>query len=84
MTRALKQRDPDIRCFVVEPEGAALQAGQPVTHPAHPIQGGGYSIKDLKFLSDTPVDGYIQIAGQTARQIARDLAAKEGIFGGFS
>lgn len=84
VTRALKQRDPDIRCFVVEPEGAALQAGQPVTHPAHPIQGGGYSIKDLQFLIDTPVDGYIQISGQTARQITRDLAAKEGIFGGFS
>ncbi|MDC0431685.1 pyridoxal-phosphate dependent enzyme, partial [Paracoccaceae bacterium] len=84
VTRALKQRDPDIRCFVVEPEGAALQAGQPVTHPAHPIQGGGYSIKDLQFLIDTPVDGYIQISGQTARQITRDLATKEGIFGGFS
>ena len=68
----------------IEPEGAALQAGQPVTHPAHPIQGGGYSIKDLQFLIDTPVDGYIQISGQTARQITRDLAAKEGIFGGFS
>ena len=84
VTRALKQRDPDIRCFVVEPSGAAPLAGQPVTQPAHPIQGGGYSIEDLSFLIDTPVDGYIQVSGQTTRQVTRDLANKEGIFGGFS
>ena len=30
------------------------------------------------------MDGYIQVSGQTARQVTRDLANKEGIFGGFS
>ena len=84
VTRALKQRDPNIRCFVVEPTGAAPLAGQPITQPAHPIQGGGYSRDDLRFLADTPVDGHVQISGQTARQVTRDLATKEGIFGGFS
>ena len=84
VTRALKLRDPNIRCFVVEPAGAAPLAGQPITQPAHPIQGGGYSRDDLRFLADTPVDGHVQISGQTARQVTRDLATKEGIFGGFS
>ena len=41
IAKALKEHNSDIRCFVVEPEGAAVAAGQPVTNPHHPIQGGG-------------------------------------------
>ncbi|MDG2066993.1 MAG: pyridoxal-phosphate dependent enzyme, partial [Paracoccaceae bacterium] len=54
VTKALKQRNPKIKCYIVEPEGAAILAGKPVTASAHPIQGGGYSIDTLDFLSDTP------------------------------
>ena len=39
-----KEHDPSIRCFLVEPEGAAVLAGQQVTNPNHRIQGGGYSM----------------------------------------
>ena len=84
VTKALKQRDPEIKCYIVEPEGAAILAGHPVTAAAHPIQGGGYSIENLDFLSDTPVDGYVQVSGAYATAVTRDLATKEGIFGGFS
>jgi cysteine synthase len=84
VTRALKERNPSIRCYVVEPEGAAAAAGQPVTQAEHPIQGGGYAMGDLHFLRGTPVDGYIQVAGNEARDVARALAQREGIFGGFS
>ena len=84
VTKALKQRDPEIKCYVVEPKGAAILAGHPVTASAHPIQGGGYSIENLDFLSDTPVDGYVQVSGAYATSVTRDLATKEGIFGGFS
>jgi len=73
-----------IRCYVVEPEGAAAAAGQAVTQPEHPIQGGGYAMGDLQFLRDTPVDGYIQVSGNETREVARALARHEGIFGGFS
>lgn len=84
ITKALKERKPDVRCYVVEPEGAAVVSGQPVTNPGHPIQGGGYAMADLKFLRGVPVDGFIQISGEEARKTARALAAEEGIFGGFS
>ena len=40
VTRALKERNPAVRCYLVEPEGAAVLAGQAVTRPNHPIQGG--------------------------------------------
>ncbi|MGB6830796.1 MAG: cysteine synthase family protein [Terracidiphilus sp.] len=84
VTKALKERNPLIRCYVVEPEGAAAAAGQPVTQPEHPIQGGGYSMGDLQFLRGATVDGYIQVSGKESRDAARALARYEGIFAGFS
>ncbi len=33
----LKEQNPQIRCFVVEPSGAAILAGQPITSPNHKV-----------------------------------------------
>jgi cysteine synthase A len=84
VTRALKERKPSIKCFAVEPEGAAVLAGEPVAEPNHPIQGGGFGKADLKHLRDVPIDGYVQVAGDKAREASRMLATREGIFAGFS
>ena len=84
VTRALKERKPDIRCYVVEPKDAAAIAGQTVTRPNHPIQGGGYAMPDLEFLRGVPVDGYLTVSGEEARDTARALARTEGVFAGFS
>ena len=53
-------------------------AGQPVTNPNHPIQGGGYIIPDLKFLDQVPVDGFIQVSGNEAEKTTKELAKYEG------
>ncbi|MGD9862041.1 MAG: PLP-dependent cysteine synthase family protein [Pseudodonghicola sp.] len=82
--RALKARNPALRGYLVEPEGAAVLAGRPLTQPGHPIQGGGYAMADLAQLVGAPVDGYLAISGAVARDTARALAREEGIFGGFS
>ncbi|MET3593260.1 cysteine synthase A [Mesorhizobium shonense] len=84
ITKALKERNPRIKCFVVEPQGAAAAAGETITQAEHPIQGGGYAILDLAFLKSVPVDGYLQVSGDEARQTTRLLARSEGIFAGFS
>jgi len=84
VTRLLKERNPAIRCYVVEPKDAAAIAGSPVTRPNHPIQGGGYAIARLDFLRDIPVDGYLAVSADEARDTARALASEEGIFAGFS
>ena len=81
---ALKQANPSIRCFVVEPEGAAVLTGEPVTQPNHRIQGGGYAMADLPLLDRNLVDGYIAVKDDDAIQMARRLAKEEGIFAGFS
>ena len=79
-----KERNPATRCYLVEPEGAAVLAGKPVTNPNHPIQGGGYAIPDPRFINRAHVDGYIEISGTLATETARELARTEGIFAGFS
>jgi cysteine synthase A len=84
VTRYLKEQDESIQCFVVEPEGAAAAAGELVSRPDHPIQGGGYAMPALPFLLDLPVDGYLQVSGEEARHCARCLAREEGIFAGYS
>jgi cysteine synthase A len=69
---------------VVEPEQAAVLATGRIDNPDHPIQGGGYSMASLAFLERAPIDGYLGISGEQARETARELARREGIFGGYS
>jgi cysteine synthase len=81
---AFKEHDPAIRCYVVEPKGAAILAGEPVTHPGHRIQGGGYAIPELPLLRLEHIDGYLKVSDEEAMGCARRLAREEGIFAGFS
>ena len=81
---AFKEYNPAIQCYLVEPQGAAALARQPVTYPNHRIQGGGYSMTDLPLLRPEHIDGYLAVADGEAIQVARRLARQEGIFAGFS
>ena len=82
--RALKERNPNLRGYVVEPAGAAVLAGDHADQPAHPIQGGGYGMADLTLMQVVRPDGYLAVTGDEARETARALAREEGIFAGFS
>ncbi len=81
---AFKERNPSIQCFVVEPDGAAVLAGEGVTYPNHRIQGGGYAMADLPLLRREHIDGYLKVTDTEAIHVARRLAREEGIFAGFS
>jgi cysteine synthase A len=50
----------------------------------HPIQGGGYSMPDLKHLRGVDLAGDVTVTGEEAAEHARLLARTEGIFGGYS
>lgn len=82
-SRGLKKHNPNIRCYIVEPAGAAVYAGKSITNRSHKIQGGGYSM-ELPLLDKELADGYIQVTDEEATDMARDLARLEGIFAGFS
>ena len=81
---AFKDHDPTIQCYVVEPAGAAILAGKPVSNPNHRIQGGGYSMPDLTLIDPDQIDGFLQVVDEEAMEFARRLAKEEGIFAGFS
>ncbi len=81
---ALKEHNQRIQCYIVEPEGAAVLAGQSATCPQHRIQGGGYSMPYLSMLKPEHIDGYLQVSDDEAILAARRLAKEEGIFAGFS
>ncbi len=83
-TAAFKDHNPAIKCFIVEPEGAAILAGEPVTYPNHRIQGGGYALSSLPMLNPAQIDGFLQVSDRQAVEMARRLAREEGIFAGFS
>ena len=81
---AFKEFNPSICCYIVEPDGAAVLAGEPADQPNHRIQGGGYAMPDLPLLRPEHIDGYLKVADSEAIQITRRLAREEGIFAGFS
>jgi cysteine synthase len=81
---AFKKVNPATKCFIVEPEGAAVLAGQSLIKPGHRIQGGGYGMRGLTMINPEHVDGFVQVSDERAIEAARQLAAEEGIFAGFS
>ena len=83
-TAAFKEHNPDIKCFVIEPEGAAVLAGEPVNYSNHRIQGGGYAKADLPMMNPDQIDGYLKVSDEKAIEMTRRLAKEEGIFAGFS
>jgi cysteine synthase A len=83
-TACFKEFNPEIRCFIVEPESAPVLSGKSVSNPSHKIQGGGYSIPKLNFIDDSKCDGFISVTDEEAIAGARRLAKEEGLFAGFS
>jgi len=84
LARAFRQRNPAVRCYIVEPQQAAALSGHKVQCPAHRIQGGGYAMAELPLLSGIAVDGFLTVSDEEAMAATASLARQEGIFAGFS
>ncbi len=83
LTKVFKEFDPSILCYIIEPINAAVLTGNKViSRGDHKIQGGGYSMSNLKFLNFVSIDGTLQVTDEEAYSTARKLANKEGIFAG--
>ena len=82
--RHLKQQNPQLCGYVVEPAATAVLAGRPVTSASHKIQGGGYNMADLPLLDLSLVNDYLAVSDDEAIEAARQLASLEGIFAGYS
>jgi cysteine synthase A len=77
----LKKARPDVKIAVIEPEGAALLAGKP--WQPHKIQGWTPDFVPSVLNRDV-CDELLTVTDVEARDAARDLATKEGIFCGIS
>lgn len=84
VSRYLKSRNQGVKCFLVEPRGAAALAGKPIVNANHRIQGGGYAMGHLEGVEGSIVDGMVEVADSDAIDASRRMARKEGIFAGFS
>lgn len=83
VARGLKRHNPAIRAYAVEPAGAPVLAGKPITNPRHKLQGAGYGA--APGLWDASLaDGFLTVTDEEAIVTARLLAHREGIFAGFS
>lgn len=83
VSAALKKRNPNVKCYAVEPAGAAFLSRGKVTNPAHKIQGAGYAMP-LPLFRPEHCDGFLTVTDAEAIRTARRLATQEGIFAGFS
>ena len=77
----LKKARPDLKIIVAEPEAAALLSGKP--YAPHKIQGWTPDFVP-KVMSREIYDEIVQVGDVEARDVARELATKEGIFCGIS
>lgn len=84
VARYLKEQNPKIRCYVVEPHGAEVLAGCLVSCSHHVLQGAGYARTDLNLLDRHHIDGYLGVSDAEAVAMTRRLAREEGIFAGFT
>ncbi len=82
VTAALKEGNPDVRCYIVEPTSASHFGCREYLGP-HRIAGGGYA-RDLDLIDHSLVEDYISIDDDTAIDVARQLASREGLFVGVS
>ena len=80
VARYLRERNPNVYCAVVEPQGSAIGGGQPGPHE---VEGIGSSfippVLDLKL-----ADEIIMVRDEPAFKMVARLAAEEGILGGSS
>ena len=80
VARYLRERNPEVHCVVVEPQGSAIGGGQP---GAHEVEGIGSSflppVLDLELANEI-----IMVPDGPAFAMVKRLASEEGILGGSS
>jgi O-acetylserine dependent cystathionine beta-synthase len=80
VSRYLKEKNPEIRTVVVEPEGSILGGGEPGPHKTEGI--GMEFIPD--FVDTSYFDGIYTVPDEEAFRLVKELARREGLLVGSS
>jgi cysteine synthase len=81
VAKYLRERNPNVYCVVVEPQGSILKGGEAGPHE---VEGIGASAFIPPVLDLSLADEIIQIEDEPAFVMVRRLAREEGILGGSS
>ncbi|CAH0729590.1 unnamed protein product, partial [Brenthis ino] len=82
-SKFLKEKNPNIKCFVVEPEGSEPIKGCPITKPLHLLQGSGYGFVPIWFNFDH-LEGTLSITDEEAVKYKNLIEEKEGLYVGYT
>ena len=77
----LREHDPRVRIFAVEPEESAVLSGRP--SGSHKIEGTGAGFV-VPLWQASLADGIETVSTEEAMETARTLAREEGVFAGTS
>lgn len=79
----LKEKNPKINCFAVEPTGSEPLKGDKIVKPLHILQGAGRGSIPPLFDFDI-LDGTIDVTDDEAIEYRKLLGSKEGLYVGLS
>ncbi|VVC95711.1 unnamed protein product [Leptidea sinapis] len=82
-SRYLKEKNPNIKCFVVEPEGSQPIAGCKISKPLHLLQGSGYGCVPNLFNFDT-LDEPLSVTDEETLHYKKLVGEKEGLYVGYT
>lgn len=82
-SRYLKEMNPNVKTFVVEPKGAEAIKGEPVTKPLHILQGSGYGCIPALFKYEN-MDGTVAISDEETMEYLELIGHKEGLYVGYT
>jgi cysteine synthase A len=83
VARSLKRQNPAVRAIAVEPASARVLREECVSSTCHRLEGTGYAEVPPQW-DPAVCDGSVGVTDGEARETARLLAAREGIFAGYS
>ncbi|CAH0694261.1 unnamed protein product [Spodoptera exigua] len=82
-TRYLKEQNPNMKAYVVEPAGAEAIAGCPISKPLHLLQGSGYGLIPDLFRYEV-MDGSLSVTDEEASRYMKLIGEKEGLYVGYT
>lgn len=81
IAKRLKETWPEVKAFAVEPAGAAILSGKPISNHRQQGIGDGFVPQNLDI---SLIDGIITVKDEDALQASRRLAREEGLMVGIS
>lgn len=83
VAKYLKEKDPNIKTYVVEPAGAAAITGEPIIKPLHLLQGSGYGCVPNLFHFEY-MDETITVTDEEVIEYKKLIGEKEGLYVGYT